>query len=202
MPFPVFDRILIAFGGPARCPTTGGGWVLRSRPHLRALLAELHRLVRLAPHWHKCTTALPALPRLHLGSSYGVVRVVASVRSGFALNRDDGYPARQAGVTSDPPVRMNGAAEPFPRRPLCAVHLYAHTSAAPAFLATKRGKGDVWTNADAAALRELSAAGISQVVAAQLLGRHPSTISVRARRAGLKWTPPPATRGGYIQISA
>jgi hypothetical protein len=55
-----------------------------------------------------------------------------------------------------------------------------------------RRQGDSWTSAESAALRKLAALGISRVEAARRLGRHASTISVRARRAGLKWTPPPA----------
>jgi hypothetical protein len=52
-------------------------------------------------------------------------------------------------------------------------------------------RGEVWTKADATALRRLSTIGITRVEAARRLGRHPSTISDRARLAGLRWKPPP-----------
>jgi hypothetical protein len=54
-----------------------------------------------------------------------------------------------------------------------------------------RQRGDEWTEAEAAALGELSRIGITKSEAARRLGRHQSTISVRARRAGLRWKPPP-----------
>jgi transposase-like protein len=53
-----------------------------------------------------------------------------------------------------------------------------------------RRRGDKWTDAEAALLRELAAAGVSRAEAARRLGRHPSTVSVRVRRDGLHWTPP------------
>jgi hypothetical protein len=54
-----------------------------------------------------------------------------------------------------------------------------------------RRRGDVWTNAEARALRELSKLGITKVEAARRLGRHHSTIRVHARLEGLTWKPPP-----------
>jgi transposase len=52
-----------------------------------------------------------------------------------------------------------------------------------------RKRGDVWT--EAKALREMSTLGISKSEAARRLGRHSSTISVRSRRADLRWTSQP-----------
>lgn len=54
-----------------------------------------------------------------------------------------------------------------------------------------RRRGDGWTEAEARALRTLSRIGITRSEAALRLGRHPSTISVHARLAGLTWKPPP-----------
>ena len=53
-----------------------------------------------------------------------------------------------------------------------------------------RKPGDIWTKAEAKALREMSRIGITKTEAARRLGRHPSTISVHARQAGLTWKPP------------
>jgi hypothetical protein len=50
----------------------------------------------------------------------------------------------------------------------------------------------MWTEAEAEALREMASLGISKSEAARRpLGRHSATISVRSRRADVRWTPPP-----------
>ena len=54
-----------------------------------------------------------------------------------------------------------------------------------------RKPGDMWTEADAKALRVLSRIGITKSEAARRLGRHQSTISNHSRLAGLTWKPPP-----------
>jgi hypothetical protein len=54
-----------------------------------------------------------------------------------------------------------------------------------------RKSGDMWKKTDARSLRQLSRIGISKSEAARRLGRHPSTISVRSRLAGLTWKSPP-----------
>ncbi len=58
-------------------------------------------------------------------------------------------------------------------------------------LPAMRKRGDVWTEAAAEALREMASLGISKSEAARRLGRHPARISVRSRRAELRWTPAP-----------